>query len=305
MTGGKLHDDELDIDAALVRDLVAAQFPQWRDLPLAAVPSAGTDNALYRLGADLVIRLPRAEWAQEGLQKERRWLGELAPHLPVAIPEPLALGEPGRGYPCSWSVYRWLDGRNPVPDELTDPRSLALNLAGFVEALHRFSAAGGPRGSRGGPLREREEMTRAGLAGVQELVDSGRFDVDTAAVARAWEAAVRAPAWREPPLWIHADLTPGNLLVADGRLTAVIDFGTLSVGDPACDLLVAWNLFSAETRPVFRAALGVDDATWERGRGWAVSVALVALPYYHTSNPALAANSMRVIDQVLSEEPVF
>jgi aminoglycoside phosphotransferase (APT) family kinase protein len=215
------------------------------------------------------------------------------------------MGRPAEGYPWLWSVYCWLAGGNPVPGELTDPHSLATDLAGFIGALHRIDAAGGPPAGRGVPLRDREEVTRTSLARVRDLVDAGQIAVDTAAVSRAWEAALRAPVWKDAPVWIHADITPGNVLVDNGRLNAVIDFGALGVGDPACDLLVAWNLLSADTRRVFRETLGVDDAQWERGRGWAVSVALVALPYYHVRNPALAANSLRVLEQVLSEDPVF
>lgn len=274
--------------------LLAAQFPQWADLPIEPVPSAGTDNALYRLGHDMAVRLPRIHRAVKDLDKEHQWLPRLAPLLPVAIPEPLGQGEPAEGYAWRWSVYRWLAGENPAVGRIADPASLATELAQFIAALQRIDPTGGPPAGRGVPLEARDAPTRAAIDALQGIVD-------TAAVTAAWDAALQAPAWPGPPVWVHGDLSPGNLLSVDGRLSAVIDFGGLGVGDPACDLIVAWNLLPADTRIDFRAALRVDDATWERGRGWALSVALIQLPYYHSTNPALAANARHVIGEVLAD----
>ena len=302
MSTPKMHADEVDIDEALVRRLLAAQFPQWADLPLAAVPSAGTDNALYRLGADMAVRLPRIESATWQVDKEQRWLPRLAPHLPLAIPVPLAMGEPGEGYPFRWSVYRWLDGENATVERIADPGQLAIDLAAFITALQRIDATGGPPPGahnffRGEPLAERDTETRAVIASL-----AGTLDAD--ALTAAWKAALHAPAWHGPPVWIHGDLQSGNLLAVQGRLSAVIDFGGLGVGDPACDLIVAWNLLSADTREVFRAALAVDDATWARGRGWALTVGLIALPYYEKTNPVLAGIARRSIDEVLADHAI-
>jgi aminoglycoside phosphotransferase (APT) family kinase protein len=291
---GKMHVDEVDTDASLVRGLLAAQFPQWADLPIEPVASAGTDNAIYRLGDDKTVRLPRIQWATGQVEKEQQWLPKLAPLLPVAIPVPLGKGEPADGYPWRWSIYRWLNGENPAVNRLDDPGSLATKLAQFVAALHRIDPSGGPSAGRGVPLEERDGPTRT-------AIDALRGIVDTAAVTAAWDIALRAPAWPGPPVWLHGDLSPGNLLSVDGRLSAVIDFGCLGVGDPACDLIVAWNLLPAETRNVFRAALRVDDATWERGRGWALSIALIQLPYYQSTNPVLAAGARHTIGEVLAE----
>jgi len=254
-----MHADEVDTDASLVRRLLAAQFPQWADLPIEPVHSAGTDNAIYRLGDDMAVRLPRIEWATANVDKEHRWLPRLAPLLPLAIPVPLARGEPGEGYPWHWSVYRWLEGENATIDRVDDPRQAATDLARFVAALQRIDPNCGPPARRGVPLATRDALTRDAIASSQRMLD-------TDAVTAAWEAALEAPGWRGPPVWIHGDLQSGNLLAQHGRITAVIDFGGLGVGDPACDLMVAWNLLSAETRDVFRAALTVDDATWARGR---------------------------------------
>jgi aminoglycoside phosphotransferase (APT) family kinase protein len=296
---GKMHADEVETHVALVGRLLTAQFPQWAQLPIEPVPSAGTDNALYRLGTRMAVRLPRIHWATEQVEKEHLWLPRLAPHLPLAIPVPLAKGRPGEGYPWHWSVCRWLDGENATLERIADPRQAATDLAQFIAALQRIDPTGGPLSgphnfSRGVPLALRDSPTRVAIAELH-----GMLDVD--AVTAAWEAALQAPAWRRPPVWIHGDLQSGNLLAVGGRLSAVIDFGGLGVGDPACDLIVAWNLFSAETREVLRAALGVDDATWARGRGWALSVGLIALPYYQSTNPVLASIARRAIDEALAD----
>ena len=298
---GKMHADELEIDAALVRRLLAAQFPQWSHLSLAPVPSAGTDNALYRLSEDMVVRLPRIGWATGQVEKEHTWLPRLAPHLPLAIPLPLAKGAPGEGYPWDWSVYTWLEGENPALDRLADPVQSARALADFVGALWRIDPTGGPapgthNSGRGEPLAARDARTREAIAALRGTLDAHTLDAATS----VWDAALRAPPWQRPPVWLHGDLAPGNLLAVGGRLSAVIDFGCLGVGDPACDLLVAWTLFSGASRNAFRAALAVDDATWERGRGWALSWALIYIPYYLHTNPAGVAIARRTIGEVLA-----
>jgi aminoglycoside phosphotransferase (APT) family kinase protein len=294
----KMHADEVDIDASLVTRLLAAQFPQWAHLPVEPVPSAGTDNALYRLGADLAVRLPRITGAVGQVEKDQRWLPRLAPHLPLTVPAPVGRGLPDAGYPWSWGVYRWLDGVEATIDRLADPRDAATDLARFLLALQGIDATDGPRPSgRGGPLVGRDRDTRAAIAALD-----GEVDID--AVTAAWDAALAVPPWSGPPVWVHGDLAPGNLLVASGRLSAVIDFACLSVGDPACDLLVAWNLFTGDARAAFRAALQVDDDTWARGRGWALSVALIQLPYYLHTNPALVANSRHVISEVTAPRAI-
>jgi aminoglycoside phosphotransferase (APT) family kinase protein len=293
VSGQKMHADEVHTDVSLVGRLLAAQFPRWASLPIRRVPSAGTVNALYRVGDDLVARLPRrAEWV-DGVDHEHHWLPRLAPHLPLAIPVPLARGAPGEGYPFPWSVYRWLEGENPTVDGIPDAGSLALDLAEFVAALRRIDPTGGPPSARGASLATRDAPTRAAIEQLHGMVD-------TAAVAVAWEAALQAPEWPGPPVWVHGDLMPMNLLVVGGRLSAVIDFGGVGVGDPACDSIVAWNLLPAGARDVFRAALRVDDATWARGRGWALSMALIQLPYYKVTNPVMAANARHVIAEVLA-----
>jgi len=291
----KMHDDEVDIDESLVRRLVAEQFPRWAGLSVRRVASAGTDNALFRLGGDKTVRLPRTPEATGQVEYDLRWLPRFAGRLPLAVPEPLGRGLPGEGYAWTWGVYRWLDGEEVTLDRLADSCAAAINLAEFVCALRRVDPAGGPLATnRGVPLADRDDLTRKAISQLH-----GEVDVD--AVIAAWDEALAAPAWTEPPVWVHGDLAPGNLLASHGRLTAVIDFACLAVGDPACDLQPAWNLLAAGSREAFRAALGVDQDSWSRGRGWALSVALVQLPYYLHTNPALVANSRRVISEVLAD----
>jgi aminoglycoside phosphotransferase (APT) family kinase protein len=289
-----MHADEVDTDMSLVRRLLRAQFPQWAALAMERVPSTGTDNALYRLGNDMVVRLPRIDWAVEGSRREREWLPRLAPLLPVAIPVLLAQGTPAEGYPWEWGVYEWLEGENPTIDGIADSDSLARDVAQFVDALHRIDLTDGPPATRGVPLAMRDDPTRTAIAALRGLID-------TEATTALWEAALQTPPWSRAPVWVHGDLAPGNLLLQGARLTAVIDFAGVGVGDPACDLIVAWNLLPVAARSVFRAALDVDDATWDRGRGWALSVALIQLPYYKDTNEALAANAGHVIREVVAE----
>ena len=299
MSTGKMHIDEVNVDVSLVSRLLAVQFPHWADLPIEPVHSAGTDNAIFRIGDEMSVRLPRILNASGQVDKEDQWLPKLAPHLPLAIPVPLAIGIPGEGYPWQWSVYNWLEGENATIEHIADPYRAALDLAHFISALQRVDPTGGPPPSsynsfRGEPLATRDTETRSAIASLDDLLD-------TEAATAAWEAALQVPAWDSPPVWIHGDLSPLNLLVKHGQISAVIDFGCLGVGDPACDLQIAWNLFSVQTRDVFRTALTIDDAMWARGRGWALSVGLIALPYYQNTNPVLAGISRRTIDEVLAD----
>ncbi|HEY7857888.1 MAG TPA: aminoglycoside phosphotransferase family protein [Candidatus Nanopelagicales bacterium] len=299
MRNEKMHDEEWDIDAPLVRRLVSGQLEQWADLPIERVSSTGTDNALFRLGEDMVVRLPRIQSAGEKGDKEHRWLPRFAPLLPLSIPLPLAAGRPAAGYPWHWSVHRWLEGENATADRLDDPVQAAQALGEFVAALHRIDPGGGPapgdhNGFRGDPLATRDRDVRQAIAvlGAQ---------IDTAATTRVWQAALDSPAWEGPPVWVHGDLHAGNLLADRGRLCAVIDFGCLGVGDPAVDVMAAWTFLPPPARDVFRTAVDVDDATWARGRGWALSMALIALPYYTDRNPPFAADARRWLGEVLAD----
>jgi aminoglycoside phosphotransferase (APT) family kinase protein len=294
----KMHADEFDIDVPLVRRLVDAQFPQWADLPLTPVASSGTDNALFRLGDDMAVRLPRTAGATGQVEKDQRWLSFLAPQLPLPISAPLAVGAAGEGFPWSWGVYQWLGGRDATHERLDDPCAVAAELARFIRALHRIDTSAGPEArresGRGGRLAVRDGEVREAIAALGREIDAG-------AVTAAWDESLAVPEWGGAPVWVHGDLLPGNLVIAEGRLSAVIDFACLGVGDPACDLISAWSLFDEASREVFRSETGVDDDTWMRGRGWALSIALIALPYYLHTNPVICATSRRVIGEVLED----
>jgi len=293
-----MHAGEVKTDASLIQRLLVGQFPQWADLPITPVPSAGTDNALYRLGDDLVVRLPRIGWAVGQIEKDCRWLPKLTPHLPLKIPVPLAKGEPGEEYPWHWGVYRWLEGEDAVVGQIGDLCQVAADLANFINALQQIDITGGPLAvepsSRGVPLAIRNVQTR-------EAIVSSHGLIDTVKANKVWNVALQVPEWDQSPVWIHGDLLPGNLLINKDRLSAVIDFSCLNIGDPACDLLSAWSVFVGESREVFRSALTVDDATWARGQGWALSVGLIALPYYQATNPVLAGIARKMIDAVLED----
>lgn len=299
MSTGRMHCDERVVDDDLVRRLIGRQFPHWTGLPVRRFPSGGTVNAMFRLGDDMVVRLPLTEDGVEDVELERKWLPRLAPLLPTAVAEVLGAGQPAEGYPWPWSVYRWLPGEPPQVGELSQPALLAEDLARFVTAMRSITLPGAPQAHRGGPFAALDGATRRAI---EELRGIPEEDVDYDAVTAVWEDALRAPAHDGSPVWLHADLMPGNLLVDEaGRLTAVIDFGCTGVGDPACDLFPAWNLLPPGAREVFRTTLGVDDATWTRGRARTLSQALIALPYYRTTNPSMAANARHVIRAVLAE----
>jgi aminoglycoside phosphotransferase (APT) family kinase protein len=298
MINKKMHVDEVDTDVSLVRRLLTTQFPQWTNLPIQPVQSAGTDNAIYRLGADMTVRLPRYPSPTTSIDKEHYWLPKLAPYLPLSIPVLLALGAPGEGYPFRWSVLKWIEGENLTIDCIADPRQAAIDMAKFITALQRIDTTGAPLATdnnlRGIGLATRDTNTRKAIAAMHGMID-------TDAAIRVWETALEAPEWERAPVWFHGDLLPGNVLFKQGRLNAVIDFGGMGVGDPACDIMIAWGLFKGESRDIFREALAVDDATWVRGRGHALSQAVIFIPYYLETNPMGVGNARHMISEVLAD----
>lgn len=294
-----MHADELDVDTALVRRLLVEQFPDWAALPLEPVYPRGTDNRLFRLGEDLVVRLPCRESTVTTLEKEREWLPRLAPHLPLDVPVPVADGVPADDYPCTWSVYEWLDGESALSSPFDEDRA-ATDLAAFITALQGIDAAGRAPASgtsRGAPVAALDALVREWIAALGDQIDVVR-------VTSLWEAALAAPPWDRPPVWVHGDLDARNLLVRDGRIAAVVDFGCLGVGDPACDVAVAWKLFPPGARDAFRNALSVDDATWARARGWVVYQTVGALSYYRLeTNPELFTEAQRWLAALLPAGP--
>ncbi len=298
MPSQKMHPNEVNTDVSLVRSLLTSQFPHWAHLAIEPVRSAGTDNAIFRLGRDLSVRLPRIDWALGQVDKEHEWLPRLAPHLPLNIPIPLVKGQPDEGYPYHWSVYRWLEGENVSIDQILDPYQTATDLAQFITALQQIDTTNAPLAEehnlRGVSLKNRDRVTREAITNLNGMID-------TNAALAVWEEALQAAEWRNQPVWFHGDLLIGNILFVQGRLSAVIDFGGLGIGDPACDLMIAWSLFSGKSREVFRERLNVDDATWARGRGQALSQAVIFIPYYVNTNPIGIEYALRMIKEILAE----
>jgi len=292
-----MHDDQIDSDVDLVHSLLEAQFPQWAVLPIELVKSTGTDNALYRLGDDMVVRMPLRPSATGAIEKEHRWLPVLAPNLPLEIPVPIARGQPAPEFPWPWSVVSWLEGEDASTATFSGHQA-ATDVARFVAALHSVDPTGGPAPQanlgRGVPLADRDQFTRW-------AINASDASVDSDALATCWDEALKVPAWNRPAVWVHGDVAAGNILFREGRLTAVIDWGCLGVGDPACDLIIAWEIFDPDSRDVFRSELGVDDATWERGRGWALSTAVAELSYYRETNPFMATRARRQLAATLDD----
>jgi aminoglycoside phosphotransferase (APT) family kinase protein len=291
--------DRAAIDVSLARRLVDSQFPQWSDLPIAAVASDGWDNRSFRLGSELTVRLPSGNWYAQQVEKEQRWLPVIAPQVPLPIPTPVAKGMPDDGFPYPWSVYRWLDGEIASNARIGDMTGFAADLAGFLNALSRVDATGGPEPGqhnflRGGPLATYEQETFDALDALGGEVPAGEQ------VRRVWADAM-ATSWQREPVWFHGDFATGNLLVRDGRLAAVLDFGSSGVGDPACDTVIAWTFLSGPSRDRFRTTLDVDSATWSRGRGWALWKALISLVEHLEHDSPNAALARRDIEQVLAD----
>lgn len=292
-------DGRAGIDAELVRRLIAAQFPRWEGLAVAPVAVDGWDNRTYRLGEDMTVRLPTAAGYVPAVDKENEWLPRLAPRLPVPVPPVLAKGRPGEGYPYPWSVRGWLAGEDAARAPIPDLGAFARDVGGFLRALWACDPAGGPLAGehswyRGASPAYYDEETRGCLADLDG-------EVDTARAAAVWDAALAAT-WKGEPQWFHGDISPGNLLVREGRLSAVIDFGTSGVGDPACDLVIAWGEFSGASRAAFRAAVDQDAGTWARARGWALWKALLVLAQSRESAPELADRQRVLIDEVLADD---
>jgi aminoglycoside phosphotransferase (APT) family kinase protein len=267
-----VNKDEITADVAA--RLVALQFPQWAGLPVTPVTLDGWDNTTFRLGDELSLRLPSADSYIAQVAKEHRWLPALARHLPLPIPEPVAMGRPGDGFPRPWSVYRWIAGEPASTGQVADPAGFASALAGFLAALQAIDASDGPSAGahsffRGGPLATLDEQTR-------QLIRLTADDIDARAATSVWDTAL-ASTWELAPVWVHGDVTASNLLVAGGALRAVIDFGCAAVGDPACDLVMAWTFFTGDSATAFRRDLHLDEATWARGRGWALWKALATI----------------------------
>jgi aminoglycoside phosphotransferase (APT) family kinase protein len=292
-----LHDDEVPVDESIVRSLIAGQCPQWAGLPLTPA-GAGTENTMYRLGDELLVRLPRSVAKAEPLLTEQRWLPRLAPLLPLSIPAPLYAGRPAGAYPAAWSVLRWIDGAEPSAATVTDWALFGRDLSRFVAALHGIDLMGatGPRGYRGGTLAPHGEWAHKALEESRPLVGD---TVDIDRLKKLWTAALALPAPTAAEVWLHTDLKPTNLLVRGGRLSAVIDFGGLSIGFPDAEHAPVWD-FPPEARQAYWDAANLDDLTWQRARAWAIVVGASGIPYYWDTFPAFAVECRRRLEAIAS-----
>ncbi len=290
---------KISINRSIVKDLIEEQFPHFSSLPLELVNSAGTDHVLFRLGKEKVIRLPKFHRVADQGEKEHTWLPRLAPFLPLEIPTPIEKGTPSKDYPLHWSIYSWIEGEMASSRSITDLRSAAISIAQFINALQKIDPAKGPLSGKQNEFRGFTLAHQNPYARVAIETLKGIFNPDT--LTSCWQAALRAPLWEGSGVFLHGDLHEGNLLAQNGTLSAVIDFGLLGVGAPASDLMVAWTLLSPETREIFRKELTLDEATWQRGRGWALSFGLIALACYLHTNPTLAQIAKKTIEQVLSD----
>lgn len=294
MSGEKLHTDQVDIGDDLVRRLIEQQFPQWADLPIERFPSGGTVNAIYRLGNEMYARLPFTQAWAWSLDNETKRLPWLRAHVPFEIPEILARGVAAEGYPFSWSIYRWIEGEMWSLDGLSDEREAVDDFAAVVEALRRLDPGERiPRGMGALSLRDLDAWIRDSISKAQDLIDAR-------AVTAVWDASVELAPFSGPFSWVHADLSADNLLMKDGRLSAVLDWGSVHVGDPTHDIAPVWEMFSREQRLLFREALTIDDATWMRARGWALR-AVGAIDYYRDSQPERSRGGVRTIEALLED----
>jgi len=293
-----MNHEPIEITTALVRHLIDTQFPQWKGLSIRPVALSGWDNRTFHLGEDMLVRLPSSKEYAAQVEKEQFWLPRLSRQLPLSIPVPLALGEPGEGYPWKWSIYRWIEGDSAASAPTIHLEQLATDLAQFLNALHRINASGGPLPGphsffRGGFLSVYDAETRQAITLLKNRID----DVT---VTKIWETAL-ATSWQGPPVWVHGDISAGNLLIKNDRLCAVIDFGQLTIGDPACDLAIAWTLFRKESRHIFQATLHLDTDTWNRGRAWALWKALIIAAGLVKSNTVEGTQCWQIIDEIIAD----
>jgi aminoglycoside phosphotransferase (APT) family kinase protein len=297
MLAPRLHADQVDIDVPTAGRLLTQQFPEFSDLPLRHVPSGGTDNAVFRIGEGLAMRMPLRPRSVDGLLKEVRWLPTVAPHLTLEVPQIVATGAPTEEYPFAWAVVRWLHGEDALTSRFASMRDAAEAIGRFVAELQRIEPVPAPGSEgfvRGRSLIGRDEAFRAALPKCAGLVDVRR-------VEQVWDDALSQPDWDGPPVWLHSDLIPGNILLRDGRVVGVLDFGAMCTGDPAYDATAAWSLFDRDHRPLFREIIGVDEPAWCRARGLVVSGGVLALSYYRDTNPSMVAVAHRGISEVLTD----
>jgi len=293
-----MTDDALTINVNLVQQLVTSQFPDWSDLPITEVHPNGWDNRTFRLGDRMSVRLPSAERYSLQVDKEQKWLPILSEKLPLPVPIPLAKGKPNHNYPYNWSIYEWIHGDTATSERIDDMPKFATALGAFLTALRRVNTTGGPGpgpGHRGGDLNVYSNQTRQAI----EILRL-ESNLDTELLAEVWDTAV-ASKWVNPPVWVHGDISSGNILVKSGEIAAVIDFGSTAIGDPACDLSIAWTMFDQDSRDAFRISMDLDDDTWARGRGWTLWKSLIILSGLDKTNTVEGKRSLETVYQILND----
>lgn len=291
----KLHKDEIDISEEKVYSLLKEQKPEWAECSIQRIESSGSDNALFRLGDDFLMRMPRIEWAVSSILKEAEWVPKIASNISIPISESVFTGLPSKLYPWHWLILPWYEGQNPEFEKADELGKLAGDLANFCNQIHALSLPRGPLSRRGIALNEIDIQTRQSLSMLGD-------EVDVARVERLWKSFCALPTWAHAPVWLHGDLHQGNMVTQNGRLAAVIDFSDVGIGDPACDYIAAWSLFGPQSRATFKRNIALlDENTWQRGRGWALSIALIMLPYYRDTHPPYASLARRIILEVCKE----
>lgn len=289
-----MHPDEFHINANLVRELLTEQFPNWSKLDLQEILPKGTDNAMFKLASDKLVRLPRTKQSATNIEKELLWLPKFSSLLPIAIPTLLGSGSANKKYPLPWVIYNWLEGKSTDKEGDIDLGQAAVNLGNFVVAMQKIDPTNGPKCNRGQPLNKCNK-------GVLESIESLKGEYDTNLLTKIWESTLETPAWSGDPVWIHGDLHSGNILVKNKKITAIVDFGLAGIGDPAADMMLAWTVLDAENREIFRSIAKPDDHTWARGRGWAFALGALGYPYYRKSNPEFAHIAKRSLDEVIAD----
>ena len=289
---------KVEINITLVRELVASQFPQWADLEVRPVEIDGHDNRTFHLGDAMSVRMPSHKRYAAHAVSEQTWLPKLAKHLPLPIPDPIGIGKPSPIYPWPWTINRWVPGDNASIDNISNMNEFAEDLAGFLNSLRSIDASNAPSPSpdnfyRGGSLSMYDSETRECIEALSDIIDRSTAEA-------VWETALMS-SWDHPPVWIHGDVAIGNLLVRNGKLSAVIDFGQLAAGDPACDTTIAWTFFSGSSRKIFQRKLNIDNDTLARGRGWGLWKALLMLRGYRDKNSQEAKITNNVICDILAE----
>lgn len=289
-----MHQNEINPDNDLVAVLIEQQFPKWKKLPLLKIKHDGTDHAIFRLGDHMCVRLPRIESSAKFLLQEQHILKSLKPHLPCKIPSPIVIGKPCAHFPYSWAIMDWIEGHTAFNHPPKNLEQCADTLANIILSLQKIETADAPYSQRGGILRMRDQYVWSSL-------DALKHRPDHEQLCNLWNELTKTPPWDETPCWIHGDLLPGNILLQGDHIAAIIDFGLAGIGDPACDLLPAWSLLDKPSRSIFRERLKTDKDSWNRGKGWALSQAIIILPYYEHTNPELVSIANRMIDALMAE----